>query len=642
MNIYNNSISNSSISRNKITLCLSLAFCLIMLLTGQLNSISAQTKSETNMKVKKSSSEFLPAWAKSAVWYQIFPERFRNGDKNNDPKVENIQGSWPHDSTSPWEIHPWTSDWYELQPYEKKNGKDIWFNIQRRRYGGDIQGILDKLDYLQDLGVNAIYLNPVFEAPSLHKYDGATYHHVDPNFGPDPEGDRKIIASETPDDPSTWQWTSADKLVLKLIGEVHKRNMRIIFDGVFNHMGVNSFAFQDVLKNQQKSRFKDWFTINSWDDPVKGTKFDYVGWFNVKELPELREDKEGIVKGPRDYIFAATRRWMDPQANGNLKAGIDGWRLDVAYCVDHAFWKKWRHLVRSLNPETYLTAEVIDSINVLKPYLKGDEFDAVMNYNFAFTSSEYFIDVKNRITTTEFDKKLKKLRNAFPGGIEYVQQNLFDSHDTHRLGSHVANADVGLYREWSKFFNLSKASNPKYNTGKPSDEQLKTQKLMVIFQMTYLGAPMVYYGDEAGMWGANDPDCRKPMVWDDMNYSDEITLPDQTKKQTADKVEFNKDLFNHYKKLISVRNSNEALQLGDYKTILVDDGKELYGFSRNYNGRQVIVVINNSSNPQTAHLPVKSKSVYKDQLNENTQLNAENGKLKITVAPKWAAILVKE
>jgi glycosidase len=621
---------------------LSGVFLLIAL--SAINLLWAQAKDESSMKTKEMrkprAKEFVPVWAKSAVWYQIFPERFRNGDKSNDPKLENIKGSWPHDSTSPWQIHPWTSDWYELQTYEKKNGKDIWFNIQRRRYGGDIQGIFVKLDYLQDLGVNAIYLNPVFDAPSLHKYDGATYHHIDPNFGPDPEGDRKIIASETPDDPSTWQWTSADKLMLKLIREVHRRNMKIIFDGVFNHMGINSFAFKDVQAKQQNSRFKDWFTIKSWDDPKNGTKFDYEGWFGVRELPELREDENGIVKGPKDYIFAATRRWMDPEQNGNLEAGIDGWRLDVAFCIKHGFWKDWRKLVKSINDQAYLTAEVIDSISVIKPYLKGDEFDAVMNYNFAFASSEFFINQKDKITASEFDRRLKKLRSAFAGGVQYVQQNLFDSHDTHRLGSHVANPDIGLYRAWADFFEKSKGSNPKYNTSKPTEEQIKIQKLCAIFQMTYLGAPMIYYGDEAGMWGANDPDCRKPMLWDDMTYSEEVFLPDQTKKKQHDKVEFNKDLFSHYKKLISLRNANPALQLGDYKTLLTDDGKELYGFSRSYKGETIFVVLNNSNSEQTVSIPVKGKVSYKDEMNSGSIYDKGKGKIKLTIPAKWGSILI--
>ncbi len=361
-----------------------------------------------------------PDWAKKVVWYQIFPERFWNGDPSNDPKVENIKGSWPHDHTSPWEVHPWASDWYKLQPYERKNGKDIWFNIQRRRYGGDLQGIIDKIQYLSDLGIGALYLNPVFESPSLHKYDAATYHHIDPNFGPDPDGDRELINSETPADPSTWVWTSADKLMLELIKELHTRGIRIIFDGVFNHVGINSWAFRDVLENQQKSKYKDWFVIKSWADPRKETSFDYDGWFGVRELPELREDENGIVAGPREYIFDITRRWMDPDGDGDTSDGIDGWRLDVAFCVKHPFWKAWRKLVKNMNPNAYLTAEIVDDIYVLAPYLEGNEFDAVMNYNFAFACAEYFVQRKHRIDTGRFDTLLKELRDAFNPEMAFV------------------------------------------------------------------------------------------------------------------------------------------------------------------------------------------------------------------------------
>lgn len=600
---------------------------------------SQQSISQNHMR--DTSEEFVPDWAKSAVWYQIFPERFCNGDKSNDPKLKDISGAWPHDAVSAWQIHPWTSDWYKLQPYEKKNGKDIWFNLQRRRYGGDLQGILDKLDYLQQLGINAIYLNPVFDAPSLHKYDGASYHHIDPNFGPDPEGDRKLMMSETPHDPDTWIWTEADKLMLRLIEEVHKRNMRIIFDGVFNHMGLNSFAFQDLLKNQEKSIYKDWFTVKSFRNPVKGTQFEYEGWFGVKELPELKEDKNGIVTGPREYIFSATRRWMDPEGNGNISRGIDGWRLDVAYCVRHEFWKDWRSLVKSINPGAYLTAEVIDSIKVIKPYLLGDEFDAVMNYNFAFTCAEYFVSEKSRIKTSEFDKKLSELREAFPVGVAFVQQNLFGSHDANRIGSHIVNRDLGVYRNWPEYFGKSRAENPAYDTRKPNDKELRIQKLFVIFQMTYPGAPMVYYGDEAGMWGANDPDCRKPMIWKEMQYEDETTLPDQSVKTHADKVEFNEDLFDHYRKLIGIRNRYAALQLGDYTTILTNDQTGIYAFSRKYEDKEVIVILNNSEMPHRAAISSRTRGVYRDVLNEKT-VKTDKGRLALTIRPKWAAILVKE
>lgn len=583
-------------------------------------------------------SEFVPRWAKSAIWYQIFPDRFRNGDPSNDPELEDQKGAWPYDQTSAWKIHPWKADWYELQPWEKENKKSTWYNITRRRYGGDLQGIIDKLDYLQQLGVNTLYLNPVFWAPSHHKYDGATYHHIDPNFGPDPEGDKRIISLEIPDDPATWKWTEADKLFLKLVEDIHKRGMRIILDGVFNHMGTNSFAFQDVLKNQQTSKFKNWFTIKSWDDPVNKTKFDYEGWFGVKDLPEIREDENGIVEGPKEYIFNSTKRWMAP--NGNVTAGIDGWRLDVAFCVKHEFWKDWRKFVKSINPGAYLTAEVIDSAKVLKEYLRGDEFDAVMNYNFAFICSEFFVEKNNKLTATEFDKALAELRNAFDGGVSYVQQNLFDSHDTNRLLSHIVNRDLASYRNWPDYFQKSKAENKKYNVRKPNDYEIKIQKLMALFQMTYVGAPMIYYGDEVGMWGANDPCCRKPMLWDDINYDDEVYNADQSKREKADKVEVNKELLAYYSKLIEIRKKYLPLQLGNFNSFLTDDKNEVYAFERNYNGQKVIVVLNNSNNEKSVNLFPLEEDKYVDVLT-GTEYNAEK-QLHFMVKAKSGAILVKD
>ena len=235
--------------------------------------------------VQSESGEFVPAWAKDAVWYQIFPERFRNGDASNDPTKADISGAFPDVPDLPWMVHPWTSDWYARQDYEQ--GASIPFHhlLQRRRYGGDLQGIMDKLDYLGDLGVNAIYLNPVFDSPSAHKYDGNSYHHIDPNFGPDPEGDRKLMAGEDPDNPSSWVWTSADKLALAMIKQCHGRGIRVIFDGVFNHLGQRSWPFLDVLAKQQDSPYADWFSVKSWRDPARGGKFDYEGWFGHKTLP---------------------------------------------------------------------------------------------------------------------------------------------------------------------------------------------------------------------------------------------------------------------------------------------------------------------------------------------------------------------
>ncbi len=615
---------------------------LIILFAMIFINYSAQTNQQKEKEMQKSDNKnenFVPEWAKKVVWYQIFPDRFRDGDKNNEPTLESIRGSYPHDYVSPWQLHPWNSDWYKMQPHEKATGKDIWSNIQRRRYGGDLQGIIDKLDYLQDLGITAIYLNPIFTSPSLHKYDGATYHHVDPYFGPNPQKDLEMIKTETPHDPKTWVWTEADKLFLKLVKEVHKRNMKIIIDGVFNHLGINSWPFKDVVLNQEKSLYKDWFKIVSFYDSTKGTKFEYKGWWGVKELPELNQDENGITAGPKKYIFDITNRWMNPNNDGDLSAGIDGWRLDVAFMVKHNFWKDWRKCVKSINPNAYLTAEIIDSVKANVPYLEGDEFDAVMNYNFAFSSTEYFINKNNKINTSKFDKQLEVLRNAYPSCVSYVQQNLFDSHDTNRLLSHIVNNNLEKFRNWGKYFDLSKGSNPNYDTRKPDDEEYHLQKLMAIFQMTYLGAPMVYYGDEVGMWGANDPCCRKPMLWDDITYEDETTMPDQTLKPQADKVEINYDVFNHYKKLIAIRNNNIALQLGTFKTVIVDNKNGIYGFIREYKNNKVLVVLNNYFGENNTTINIDGGNTCYDVLNDE-QLNIKDGKLNIKIPGKWGKIII--
>ena len=580
--------------------------------------------------------EFVPQWAKSVVWYQIFPERFRNGDPSNDPTVKDILGADPQDAPKEWRIHPWGSDWYVLQDYEKTNGEpELWKHLLRRRYGGDLQGIIDKLDYLQDLGITAIYLNPVFVSPSLHKYDGESYHHIDPNFGPDPDGDRQLMAEENPLDPSTWIWTQADKLALKLIDEVHQRGMKIIFDGVFNHMGVHSFAFQDVIDNQQDSPYKDWFIIKSWDDPAKGTHFDYEGWFGVKSLPELREDENGIVAGPKDYIFNATRRWMNPGDMGT-RHGIDGWRLDVAYCIAHPFWKDWRKLVRSINPEAYLTAEIIAPPEQVQPYMQGDEFDGEMNYNFAFASAEFFFNEgKDRIAASEYDKKLQELQNLYPAGVAEVSMNLFGSHDANRIGSHIVNRKngIGNFRDWGHYFGASKPiDNPDYSPRKPQADDIELQKLFVIMQMTYVGAPMIYYGDEAGMWGGNDPDCRKPMIWDDIDYDDEVTNPDGS-KHAPDKVAVNHDLLAHYKKLIAIRNEHKALQIGSYKTVLTDDDKGVLIFERKYKNETIYVVINNGEHEYQLDAKTLGNGEFVDLISEKIFED------KIHIDTKWGAII---
>jgi glycosidase len=577
-----------------------------------------------------------PKWASSAVWYQIFPERFCNGDPTNDPKIEDQIGCWPHDTTGPWKIHPWTSDWYALQPWEKQNGKGYSFNITRRRYGGDIQGIINKIGYLKDLGINTLYLNPVFMAPSNHKYDGAMYHHIDPTFGPNPEGDRALMLKEDPLKPETWVWTSADKLALKMIDTLHKSGIRVIFDGVFNHLGVTSFAFKDLVQNGKNSNYANWFTVKQFADPSTGKELDYEGWFGVKDLPEIREDENGIVDGPKQYIYSSTKRWMDPNGDGNPNDGIDGWRLDVAFCVRHEFWKDWRKVVKGINPEAYLTAEVIDSVSKVRPYVEGDEFDAVMNYNFGFILADYFIG-ENRLSPSQLDKSLKNLREAF-GTDPQIMMNLFDSHDTNRMASHIVNGQRKKYHNWGEYFGWSRAENKDYLTRKPNKKEREIQKMILAFMACYPGAPMMYYGTEAGMWGANDPDCRKPMVWKELTYEKEKYKADGTLSGLEEDANFDQEFYAFCKSLLQFRKDQAVLHTGNYKTLVADDSLGVFGFERS-NSEDVVIALFNSGNTAYRFEYKLSEIQAMYTVPGNMKIQSPGGNLVTTVEPKSFLIL---
>ncbi len=587
--------------------------------------------------------ERVPAWAKKAIWYQIFPERFANGDTANDPKPEDMEGGWPYFIPEGWHISPWGSDWYKMQPWEKANGHDFYWNAGLRRYGGDLQGVLNRLDYLQKLGVTAIYFNPLFESPSLHKYDASMYRHIDNNFGPDPNKDENIWSKEIPDDPLTWQWTTADKLFLKLIEECHKRGMKIIIDGVFNHVGTQFWAFKDVVKNQQKSKYKDWFVIEKWDDPsTPQNEFEYHGWMGVKDLPEFREDENGIVHGPRELINEIVKRWMDPDRDGNPSDGIDGWRLDVAEQVNHNFWKEFRKLVKGINPEAYITGEIWwkdwqhNIMMNAAPWLQGDEFDAVMNYRFTRAVKKFVSDQKTQISPQGFIDSIKTLMTQYNTENFYVLMNLMGSHDTERLGTMLMNPDIW----YDHLGNLNQ--NPKINVRKPDETAIKKQMLIAGIQFTMPGAPHIYYGDEVGMWGGDDPDDRKPMVWYDSTYDPEVTLP-SGKQRPADEVKFNQELFDWYKKLISLRKENECLSLGDIKFYIIDNNKSIVGYSRSYNGKSAYIIINNNPEENTiklkagGFLPVENS--LHDQITEK-EFNANNEKFSFTLKPYQILILL--
>jgi glycosidase len=530
-----------------------------------------------------------PDWAKTAIWYQVFVERFRNGDSSNDPTVATLEDP----RVAGWALTPWTSDWYALSEWERARG-DFHASIWHRRYGGDLQGVRDKLDYLERLGVNAVYFNPLFMGRSLHKYDGACLHHIDPNFGPDPDGDRALLAaSAESEDPRTWVWTAADRLFLELVRDMHARGMHVILDGVFNHSGQDFFAFRDLMTHGRHSRYADWYRVEQWG-VTNPAATRVKGWAGFAQLPEFARADGTLVAPVRDYIFAATRRWMDPRGNGDTSAGIDGWRLDVAHDVPHGFWKEWCAHVRAINPDAYTVGEIV---GIAPEYLQGDEFDALMNYPFTYCVAEFFVDQETRVSASEFDRRLRALREAYPPEVSAVMQNLLGSHDANRIASALVNPDRN-YRDWGAYHASSKLGhNPTFNVRAPNADERQRRRLIVLFQMTYPGAPMVYYGDEAGMWGANDPCNRKPMVWPDMVYADEACDPFD-RPRAPDPVAFDDELFRHYATLAHARRRYPALARGTFETLLADGDRELYVFARRHGDDVAVVALNNGDTPQ--------------------------------------------
>lgn len=596
-----------------------------------------------------------PDWARDAVWYQVFPERFRNGEPSNDPGDADYEN-----------LLPWTADWWETHTeYGEAPGAENFYtgagNVWQRRFGGDLQGVQEALPYLRRLGINAIYFNPVFEADSMHKYDATDYRHIDDNFGVKSATPAQQVPGET-DDPATWQWSESDKVFLAFLEAAHKQGFKVIIDGVFNHVGRSHPFFQDVLVNGKDSPYADWFEITDWGDPGNWRAMDdpmrvhgrpggiqWVAWDEPNgHLPTFRKDDElGLAPGPRQHIFDITRRWLAP--DGDPSRGIDGWRLDVPGDIPHPFWRDWRGVVKDTKPDAYITGEIW---HFAHPWLKGDQFDATMNYPFAMAAQDFFVDQQTAITPSQFAQRLDEVAYAYPLQVALVQQNLFDSHDTDRVASMFVNPDRGYDGQ-----NRIQDSGPDYDPRKPNDTEWKRLEQAVTFQMTFLGAPMIYYGTEAGMWGPDDPSDRMPMIWEDLlPYADSS-------------IEFRRPLFEHYQKLIAIRDALPALRQGLFRTVMTDDAAGLIVYERSLDGQHVYVALNRSSKSIQALFPVAESDegagwidlLRPDQtrviapgdddagdtrpkislIPNAQQLTVENGRLRVTLPAYGSAILVQ-
>jgi len=562
---------------------------------------------------KVSSSSFIepPTWSKNVIWYQIFVERFNNGDKTNDPTAENTTVTNMNIvPPAGWKVTEWTGDWFELDSWMKNQNYPFNDLLQYRRYGGDLQGVLDKLDYLTDLGITAIYLNPINDAPSLHKYDARNYHHVDINFGPDPEGDLKIMATENPADPTTWKWTSADKLFLKLIEEAHKRNIRIIMDYSWNHTGTNFWAWLDILKNQSASPYRSWYNVSSFDNSqTTENEFKYDGWYGNAYMPEFRKtDIEGkrengksyegnMDNGVKQHVFDVSKRWLAP--DGDASKGIDGYRLDVAEQIGLGFWRDYRQFVRSVKEDAYLIGEIWwekwpDILMDPTPYMKGDMFDAVMYYQVYRPARYFFANTKNGIDAAQLkDSLLSQWKKLKPENVK-AMMNVSSSHDAPRLLT-------DFYNDNNYKFHANPLENKDYKTGKPDKQAYKRLQLYLVHLFTTVGAPQIWNGEEMGMWGADDPFGRKPLWWKELKFQPENRNNIQNQNPVYDKVGFNDATFKFYKKLIKIRKENPELVDGELKFI-VTDGKKLV-YERTLNGNKIIVLFNAGNATQLFNIP---------------------------------------
>ncbi|TVX83186.1 alpha-glycosidase [Peribacillus simplex] len=438
-----------------------------------------------------------PEWVKDTTWYQIFPERFANGNPDNDPEG----------------VKPWGSEDPAVDNF----------------FGGDFEGIIEHLDYLENLGINGIYFTPIFHAYSNHKYDTIDYRSIDPQFG--------------------------TKETLKtLITECHKRNIRVMLDAVFNHSGYYFPPFQDLLEKGEKSKYKDWFHPHSF--PLKGGErpnYETFGFF--ESMPKLNTANPEV----KEYLLEVSAYWIK-------EFDIDAWRLDVANEVDQPFWREFRTTVKNIKPDLYILGEIWhDSM----PWLRGDQFDAVMNY--PFTNQVFRLVASQTINAREFTEEMTAIYHSYPTNVFDVTFNLLGSHDTPRIFT-----DCG--------------------------EDLARAKLIHAILLTFNGSPCIYYGDEIGLTGGMDPGCRKCMVWEE-------------EKQ-------NTELFNEIKALILLR-KEERLLANDGKFKFLDTaGNENIVAYQKYDGkRSVVILINPTDVEQSFTLPfdLKGRTLTDLRTKETTQ-----------------------
>ena len=516
-----------------------------------------------------------PDWAKGAVMYQIFVDRFYNGDPQNDVEDrEYIYIGAPCEQVKDWGSMPATPD-------------------IRRFYGGDLQGVMDKLDYLQDLGIEVIYFNPLFVSPSNHKYDIQDYDYIDPHYGKIVKDGGEVLAEGDMDNThaTKYQIRTGDKenleasnaLFAKLVDEMHKRGMRVILDGVFNHCGsFNKWMDRERIYEQQpayqdkqgafvssQSPYRSFFHFFKEEESAWPYNYNYDGWWGHDTLPKLNyEDSPKLVQ----YIMDIGKKWVSPPYN------IDGWRLDVAADLgrsneyNHEFWKKFRKAVKEANPEAIILAEHYGDAN---SWLQGDQWDTIMNYDGFMDPVTWFLTGVDKHSDNSnpgmrgdagiFKLTMQYQMSRMQNQSLLVAMNELSNHDhsrfltrTNRMVGRVGTAGTAA-------------------ASQDIDEAIFKQG--VVMQMTLPGAPTLYYGDEAGVCGWTDPDNRRTYPWGHENF----------------------EILEFYRETIAIHRQHKVFKTGSYKPLV--EQRDLLCYGRFDMDNAAFVLINTSDTDKTVSIP---------------------------------------
>lgn len=515
-----------------------------------------------------------PDWAKGAVIYQIYTDRFYNGDPGND--VETREYFYIGDYSSK------VTDWNK---YPAAMGV-------REFYGGDLQGVIDKLDYLQDLGVEVLYFNPLFVSPSNHKYDIQDYDYIDPHFGKIVEDGGELLSPGEKSNKKATKYQkrttsfanleASNELFIKLVEELHRRGMKIILDGVFNHCGsFNKWMDRECIYERKKgyapgayisreSPYHDYFRFFSDEEKDWPYNGKYDGWWGHDTLPKLNYEESVKLE---NYILNMGRKWVSPPYN------VDGWRLDVAADLgrsneyNHQFWKKFREVVKNANPDAIILAEHYGDP---REWLGGDEWDTVMNYDAFMEPITWFLTGMEK-HSDEMREELRGNADNFTRAMTYHMANMMvpslltsmnelSNHDHSRFLTRT-NHMVGRVAELGP-----EAANEFVNPA--------VMREAVAFQMTWIGAPTVYYGDEAGVCGFTDPDNRRTYPW---GHEDQQML-------------------GFHKEMIRIHKEHEALRTG--AVVMLHCEKNILAYGRFTEEEQIIVILNNRSELAEVTVPV--------------------------------------